>query len=177
MEQNQNGLIAMSTGVKFSAVNVPVMAFEAAKQQLARERPKVPVIYLTDKDRAEPNANDPDYMAAMDEWESRLNERLVDIAIMLGLEIAEIPEGKEKPESPAWSRKHELLGLVVASPDKPEERFLAWVKLYAAPTLGDMAAVLNACARNAGVTEEDAAQAADLFRSKTKRAAGRASSS
>lgn len=157
--------ITVSTGVKFKTKDVPVMVYQALKNKLNKERPKVPVWYNDQKDREESNPNDPDYLEAVNRWEEELTEKLMDAAIVLGIEVAEIPEGMEKLESEGWKTQLETVGIEIPQ----NGRFLSWVKYYAAPTIEDMRELITASSRNAGVTEEDAAQAAALFRHKEER--------
>lgn len=159
--------IIVSTGVKFKTKDVPVMVYQALKNKLNKERPKVPTWYNDQKDREESNPSDPDYLEAVSRWEEELTEKLMDAAIVLGIEVAEIPEGMEKSDSEGWKRQLESIGIEV--PVNGNGRYLAWVKYYAAPTIEDMRELISASSRNAGVTEEDAAQAAALFRHNEER--------
>ncbi len=159
MEENK---VTLSTGVVFNITNVPPYAFDAMKKKIAPTRPNVPTVYIETKDRSEQNPNDPDYIEAMEAYDIRLTESLIDMILTLGTEVDKLPEGFPKHTDKGWSDKLELAGLDIPEEDHP--RYLAWIKLCAARTLDDLQALILACARSAGVTEEDAAEAAGSFR-------------
>ena len=158
------GIIILSTGVKLNVTNVSTAAYGAIKTQMFRERPKAPTQYVAKLEMEETNPNDPDYLAALDDFEERSTQRMIDAAFMLGTEVRSLPDKFPPPESTDWERKLRVLGVDIPSVDKVDEHYLAWVKLCAAPTAEDIADILLATSRKAGVTEEDAAEAAASFR-------------
>lgn len=170
---SENGTVAVSTGVVFRIVDVPTLAFDQIKKKLAQERPKVPVTYIVDKDREESNPNDPDYLAAMEMYDARMAEELIDMAMILGTEIGEIPKGFPSPTDDSWTKKLVVLGIEVPPATEKERRYLAWMKLCAAPTLKDIQALILASCRGAGVTEEDVVDASAVFPSRAARRTNR----
>ena len=167
MHEVKDGKITLSTGVVFKLENVPLFAFDKIKEKVGRERPQVPVVHIESKDRDEPNPNDPDYIAAMESYDSKLNEKLVDMVIVLGTEVDSVPEGFPKAEDEGWATKLKRLDIDI--PEDSDERYLSWVKLCAMRTAEDLASLLMACARGAGVTEEDVAEQAASFRDSKER--------
>lgn len=160
--------ITTSTGVVFKTMDVPLMAIEAIKKKVNKERPRPPKNWIESKDREEINYNDPDYKAEMEAWDTRMILELYDGLIILGTEIESVPEGFPRPED-KWETKYEALGLEIAKDGTG--RYLDWVKFCAAPGAEDIKDLMKACGRSAGVREEDVKDASELFRDKQKRGA------
>ncbi len=169
MHEVEDGKLTLSTGVVFKIMDIPLFAFDKIKENMERERPKVPVVYIEAKDREEANPNDPDYIAAIDAFERKQSEKLIDMIIVLGTELDQVPEGFPKDDDESWTSKLKLLGFDI--PEDKDERYLTWIKLCAMRTREDYESLLIACSRSAGVTEEDVAEAAASFRDSKKRAA------
>lgn len=172
MGQSENGTLKLSTGVVLHIQDVAIAAFGAVKTQMYAQRPKVPEVWIESKDRSEPNPNDPDYIAALEDWNERTSIRMLDAAIILGTYHETLPEGFPEPQSKAWASTFATIGIDI--PKDGPERYLAWVRYRAAPTAEDISEILLATSRQAGVTEEDAADAAATFRDSAQRGPNRA---
>ena len=167
MHEVEDGKITLSTGVVLKIIDVPLYAFDAVRQRMTSERPKVPTGYIEAKDRDEPNPNDPDYIAAIEDYDAKVNGKLVDMVITLGTEVESIPSEFPEAKDKTWADKITRAGILV--PDEEHERSLVWMKLCAMRTGQDLQSVLFACLRNAGVTEEDVAVATASFPNRKKR--------
>lgn len=161
--------IIAGTGVKFRIVKVPPMILQEIGKQAMKGKPKIPVVYLEDKDREEENPNDPDYLNALEAWEAETAIRGVDLAIMYGTEVETIPEGIPSVKDDSWIEVVNILDIEV--PKNGKGRYLYWVKFCAAPD--DLENIVTAVSRVIGVTEQDVADSAELFRGKTKRGGNR----
>jgi len=171
MHEVEDGKITLSTGVVFKIVGVPLFAFDKIREKMRLERPQVPVVHIEEKDRDEPNPNDPDYIAALDTFERKHSEKIIDMMITLGTEFDSVPEGFPKVSDDSWVLKLKLLDIDVPESEDVHGRYLAWIKLCAMKTMEDYESLLIACSRGAGVTEKDVADASATFRSAKKRAA------
>ena len=166
--------LKVSTGVEFKILDVPLMAIEEIKKKVNRERPKAPVQWIENKEREEVNYDDPEYKAAMEEWDGKLTMAIYDGLIILGTEIASVPEGFPKLEENSWIERLSLLDIEVH--ENGNGRYLDWVKFCAAPAVKDINSLMIACGRKAGVREEDVAEASELFRNREARGADRKTS-
>jgi len=171
MHEVKDGKIQLSTGVVFKVVDVSPFAFNRVKAMMELERPSVPVVYIESKEREEPNPNDPDYVAATENFDLKLTEKLTDMIILLGSELDTVPEDFPNAQDERWTAKLEKLGInnIPSASEDQDGRYLAWVKLCAMRTFEDYSSLLVACSRSAGVTEEDVAEAASSFRGTKKR--------
>lgn len=161
--------VKVSTGVVFGIKAVPLMVLNELNNQARKDKPKVPVCYIEEKDREELNDKDPRYLEAMEEWEANLNQKIYDGVIILGTTVEQLPDGFPGVDSNSWDSKLRLIGIDV--PEDGDPRYLAWVKYCAAPAVDDINKLVLACSRGAGVTEADIAQASELFRNREERRA------
>ena len=73
--------VTVSTGVVFKVKAVPLNAFDLVRRKCMVTKPKVPVVHIPDKDRDEPNPNNPDYIDEKNEWESLYAEKTMDMGV------------------------------------------------------------------------------------------------
>lgn len=173
MHEVKDGKLTFSTGVVLKIKEVPAWGFVEIKKQMRPERPKVPIVHIEEKGRDEENPSDPDYIEATEAYNTKLTERLIDMIIILGTEFDSAEDGFPLPEEDSWAQKLTMVGLTVPEKTEKGERYLAWVKLCAAPSNEDFVSLLVACGRGAGVTEEDVAESMASFRDTEKRGADR----
>lgn len=155
--------ITVSTGVIFKIKKAPAMAFQAVVKQWDKAAPKAPVTYIESKDRNEENPSDPDYIQAKRDYEERRNTALFDAAILFCTEIESVPEGINKPEDDDWLEDLKILGIAPGAGKR--ERYLSWVKYYAAPDDTDLVSLNVAISRVNGVSEGDVSAAMAAFKS------------
>jgi hypothetical protein len=162
--------LKVSTGVIFKIKRAPSMAFQTLVKNLKRNEPKMPRFMNDAKGRMEDNPNDPDYAKAMAEYQTQSDLALLDAAILLCTDIVTIPEGTDKPEDTEWSDNLWLAGinvdqLGIAEGSKKRQRYLAWVKFYAAATDEDIVAINREISRVNGVSEGDVTAAMAAYKS------------
>lgn len=162
-----------SKGVKFKVKEVPQVAYMDLRNSLPEPSP--PVFYNDEYDREEPNENDPRYLAAHSNWEVQMSTAVMDISLMLGCEVTDIPENIVDPDSEEFQEKLYIL-LKSFGWDKHEirdvtktERKLFWIKYEAcSATLrkedSDLTKLFNAIGRMSGVPEEDVETTIEKFR-------------
>ncbi|MDD5702382.1 MAG: hypothetical protein PHU23_10085, partial [Dehalococcoidales bacterium] len=129
-------LVTTSKGVVFRVKKSPPVVFRAVVQQWAERAPKAPVILSMEKDREEENPADPAYLEAKARHEEGCNMALMDAAILLCTAVENVPDDVNRPEDTDWLEDLEIMG-IAPGPGK-RERYLAWVKYYAAPDESDM---------------------------------------
>jgi flagella basal body P-ring formation protein FlgA len=125
------------------------------------------------KGRMEDNPNDPEYAKALAEYQTQSNLALLDAAILLCTDIESIPEGIDKPEDSNWSDNLWLAGinvdqLGIAEGSKKRQRYLAWVKFYAAANDDDIIVMNREISRANGVSEGDVTAAMAAYKSNSR---------
>jgi len=171
MARNEDGLVTVSTGVVFRIMDVPVLAFDEVRRKVERERPPVPVVWIDGKDREEVNPQDPGYLKALEDFDLKLAEAMIGAALVLGLEVVELPDGFCGPDDDAWTEKYHVLGIDIPPKTDAIARQLAWTRLWAAPKAKDLALLTVGVQQKAGVLETEVAEVSALFRDKPKRRA------
>lgn len=170
---SENGIVTVSSGVKFRVKEVPQMVYVDLRNSLPEPSP--PIFYNPEYDREEPNENDPRYLIAKSNWESAMSTGIVDITLLFGSEIVSIPKNVPTPDSEEFRDKLNVF-LRTAGWDKTEirnisksERYLYWVKYEACKQdlredNSDLSVLMNEIGRVAGVPEEDVHEAIEKFR-------------
>ncbi len=171
MHEVKDGKVIMSTGVVFRIKDTGVMALDAIRRKMLKSEPQVPEVYIEDKGRKEPNPNDPGYIKAKQEWDQELTDKLINASIVMSVEIESLPEKFPTIEDCSWADKLKYIDLDV--PEDAYGRKITWVKYCAAPTTEDIYSLFLACARRAGVTEEDVAEASAMFPGRAGRSTNR----
>lgn len=163
--------VTLSTGVVLRLKQPSGWAVTEVTRQMMRERPKPPVLHNPDADRDEENEADPDYQAALTDWDNRLLERKYEVVIATGTEVESVPSGMPAPNDPAWEEMLAALGIPQPAEMTPTQRYIRWVKYVAAPAWPEdwMLLVLRTAPR-AGTPEVEVAAAAESFRGDAQRA-------
>lgn len=153
--------VTLSNGIVLKLRPVPPLAIREIAVRFAP--PPVPVVWIADKERDEPNPNDPDYLAAMTRYLQDQTYRVADVSMALGTAVESVPEFMERPESDGWIEPLEAVGLVIDR-DNRHKRYLAWLRLYAVTSNADLTRVMRGVTMLAGVTEEEVQRAVRAFR-------------
>lgn len=152
------GVHVLSTGVRVRFH--PVAAGLVAEVSGRVQNPEVPMWHNPEKDRDEPNPNDPDYLAALSRANIERGNASMDALMLFGVELVD-----GLPESDAWVRKLKRVGIEVDASDEAEREF-AYIKYiaFAAPDLPLLQAAT-------GIPEAAIEKAARSFRSDAERRA------
>lgn len=165
----QPDLLTVSTGVVFRLKQPSTWALTNVQQQLMREEPKVPMVFIESKGREEPNEADPAYIAALRRHASRISERLYEVVIATGTEVDSVPDGFPTFDQDSW--RDTLLGVGVELSDDPRRRYVEWVKYWAATGELDWLQLYTPLLRKVGTSEADVAEATEAFRGVPERGA------
>ncbi len=157
--------VTLDSGVVVRLKEVSPYALDLALRLLPK--PEVPVVYIEEKGRSEENPSDPAYRKALEEYEQKRNDLVIDTCLLFGVEVMWVPEGVPGPEDSAWTADLELLGFTVET-DK-RKRLLQWLKLIAIRSNKDLAVVKNGTMY--GTPEAEVLKAMESFRSHTPRRA------
>lgn len=151
-------------GVVLQLARVNTLIIEEQTRKLAV--PKPPKVYLKEKEREEENPNDPEYLAAVNDYNRALGDLAVDYYIMLGSTALVVPSEVPAVDSD-WPEWFEQVGIdmswvAAAGP----RRYLAWVKYVACSDHNEYLAIPQRVQVMSGlVAEVDAATAEGTFRS------------
>lgn len=120
--------------------------------------PEVPMVYIEDKGREEPNYLDPKYVAAIEEADRKRGQAAIQAAVLFGIELLdEIPND-------GWWEKLKLIGIIDDNRNYEDlsnlERTVTYLKFVAAGN-EDFQRIM----RMSGVRQEDITAAEDSFRS------------
>jgi hypothetical protein len=92
----------LSTGVRVRLQQVSLDTLDRAMRKLAK--PEVPMWFNEDKGREEPNPNDPDYLAAVAQYNVDQYRVSRDIFVLFGMELVD-----GMPADDSWLRRLRLL--------------------------------------------------------------------
>lgn len=123
--------------------------------------PDPPVPQFMFEGRMQDNPNSPSYQQAVKENQTKKSLAAIESVIVLSTRVHSIPAGIPSPDSEEWIETLDVLGY---KSNTRISRYMQWVKLKAAPSDSDIAALSASAFRKLGVREEDVSQALDGFR-------------
>jgi hypothetical protein len=97
-----DAVVTLSTGVQVRLHAVSGSLVEDVKDAIPE--PKVPVVYIEAKDREEENPSDPNYIKAMEEWQRKRGDAVLDALLTFGVELLD-----GVPEDGKWLKGLKLL--------------------------------------------------------------------
>jgi hypothetical protein len=152
-------LSVLSTGIK--ARLIPVAATLVQDVASRVKDPDVPMWHNPDKDREEPNPNDPKYLRDLADAGEKRGLAAVDAMVMFGVELE---DGYPDPETDPWLRKLKFMErrghISLDDFDLEDELDLEFVyKRYIAVSSIDLVAI----GTMSGIQPEEAAAAARMF--------------
>jgi hypothetical protein len=148
-------------GLKFKLRKMSRMALVEAGRKV--RDPKVPVVWIEDKQRDEPNPNDPDYREELQRAAWTRSITIVNTCLVLGTKLLDKPDYIDAIDSTEWLEQLDFIGLEV--PEGKYARYAAWVRYYALDDdeLTDL--IVKVQRFNGVVTEQDVQEAAEEFKS------------
>lgn len=149
------GEFTSSNGVRFQLIKVSRLLIMDAVKNISE--PKVPVVFIEEKGRTEPNPSDPDYLAAVQNFNLTRALLVSTLTISLGSRVLSLPEAYNTVDDTEWSTDLADFGVLV--PAKGKARYGAWLKYYILSD-EDIGALVTAIMRYSGTTIEADAQAA-----------------
>ena len=158
-DESEEKIITLRSGVRVRLKPVPDMVVQRAMAKI--NKPKVPMWFNPDKEREEPNPNDPDYLEAVRRAEEERGMVAMDVSIMFGCELIDpIPNDRK------WvQRLRKVADIEVDDSDEFELEF-AYLKYVAFANSSDMNYVTGI-----DMTEADVENAGATFRGDEARGA------
>lgn len=124
-ERNHAGPYTTERGVVITYKKVPSETIRRAWDSM--EVPKVPMVWIEDRGRLEPNPVDPGYNAEIEKYNAKRSMIVNTVYLMFGTEIDTIPAGIPGPEEPSW---HEGLELFIDIPTGKMALKTSWLLHY-----------------------------------------------
>lgn len=163
-EHQPRNEVTLSNGVKLKLRPVPPLAIREAVIRVPE--PPVPMVYIADREREEPNPNDPDYLAAMNMRQLDQVAAMTNVMLLLGTSPLYVPEGMSTAEDDDWCDTMEFLGIPVHR-NQPKARYLDWLRYVVLESPEDISGLTGVLAAMSGVTEQEVARAAEAFRNRS----------
>lgn len=156
-EDEQDGSTVLSTGVR--ARLMPVAASLISEVASRVKDPDVPMDYIEEKERSEPNPDNPEYLRQLDEARTKRGKVSIETMVMFGVELIDgIPEDDTWLKRLRFSEKRGGVDLSGYDLEDPMELEFIY-KLYIAVGSTDIVEI----AKMSGINPEEVAQAAESF--------------
>ncbi len=164
---DKKGIFTCENGVEIKVRKPSAVAVEGIQSRLTQDDPEPlpPMMFSEDKQRDEPNPNDPDYQSRLLGWSSRTGMRVTEVLLLTGTSAGKIPDDMYEPDSDELDSWLEALGLGLPDDASVHVRYLAWLKYYVA-TDTEFTELSTELVKLGGVTEEHIRQAEETFRSR-----------
>jgi hypothetical protein len=146
-----DGITTLTTGVR---VRLKSVSSSLVAEVMGRvQDPEVPIFHDEEKDRDLPNPNDPRYLRALDDAETKRQQAIVDAMLVFGVELVDaLPENKD------WIEELAFLGIEVDKSSKLTTEFA--YKKYVAVGAPDLSLVLST---SSPVSAQEVADALSSF--------------
>lgn len=160
--------VSLSNGVVLKLKPVSGLLIRRAASQIAA--PKPPMWHNADRDRDEPNPNDPDYLNALAQHEEAVGMAAMNVMFIVGTKPQmPLPDGITAIDSDDWIEELAFLDIVVQK--EGPGRYLDWLKYVVLGDMRDLVKTAVAVGRMSGLQENDVLAALDSFRGGEERRA------
>lgn len=167
-QRNIGSEVSLSNGIKLKFKAIPPMLLNSIGQAIPM--PKIPKVWLEDKQREEENPNHPDYIQAIADRNNLVAKATMDLILYACVEVVDVPDGLIKEEDESWHVMARMASIDF-NKDDPIERKLAWFRTYAIANMDDMNKVQTVPMMLAGLLEGEVAEAMEGFRGGEERGA------
>ncbi len=170
----RTGELTLANGIVIGARSVPPLLGDAIQREFPE--PKPPIWRNEEKGRDEENFNDPTYQRELETWNERNRRAIADLILVLGTYVVSVPEGLFAPEDDGWIEQVEKVGKFTGKSieikrDDADFRYIAWLRLYALETMGDIALLTALPGELSNLTENEVDEAMAGFRGLPERRA------
>ena len=97
----EDGIIEKN-GLSIRIEPVPINLLDDVTSRI--KDPKPPMVFIKDKDRDEPNPDDPDYLSALEDADNVRNRAAMDAMVLFGIDLID-----GLPENESWIKKLKYL--------------------------------------------------------------------
>lgn len=132
--------------------------------------PKVPEVWIAEKERSERNTADPEYLEAVEAVNLQRGQMMQSVYFIMGTTLESVPEGMFRPEDDEWIDDLEALGITLDLPrENRRRRYFRWLTYYCLVD-SEIQGLISAILRQSGTaTEQAVQQAIASFRDKQER--------
>lgn len=162
----------LQNGIVLAMRPIPPLLLQAVSDEF--RAPDPPTIWLEDRERHEPNPNDPAYLKEIQRITEAEQLATEDLTLAVGTSVKHVPEGMFKPEDDGWVTQVKFaakLGKLDIEIDTEDEvkRYLAWLRFYALESSTDIVMVRNLSTMLAGIQEGEVDEVIESFRGDPRR--------
>jgi len=163
LPNNDPNRIELSNGVvlKIKAGSRNAISYAGRNAQKDHPQPEIPMVFIKDQERSEPNADDPDYIQAFNIWQIEISARIMDVLYAQAVIVETIPDGVGGPDSIEFK---DFLELAMGEQLRASEmgRLVQWLRYWAIPD-GDRLDLQRRLLQLAGVPLEDLKEVETTF--------------
>lgn len=163
----------LSNGIVLNLRPVAPLLLQAISNEF--KTPPPPMWNNPEKDREEPNPNDPRYLKEIEELTLKQYDAINNCLLGVGTSVKEIPEGYFPPESDNWIASVEftssIAGKKVHIDTEGIQRYLCWLRFYALETSMDVIVATSLVTQLGGIKEDEIEEIAESFRGLPERGA------
>jgi hypothetical protein len=161
-------LVRKGRDAEYTFANGIVLKIKAVPPYLlmALERefpdPEVPVVYLEDKGREEPNPSDPGYLQECADNEVRKSIAVNNLVLAVGTEFVSVPEGMYRPDEDGWLKNLDIVAKITGKSlainvDDEVQRYVSWLRFYALDNATDITIATGLTYNLSGIQEGEVA--------------------
>ncbi len=155
--------ITLSTGVVLRLMRPSRYIVQEKLKQMTPKQPKVPKVYIQDKDVWEENPADPEYVEAAQQWNLDWARASENSTLFMGTAVESLPEGFSGPDDEVWAAEiRDGLGMEI--PASKMLRYCLWLKCWAAPLDSDANLLRDSTNAILGIPQRKVDEAAESFR-------------
>lgn len=153
----ENGIVVLPSGIRVRVL--PVSAALITDVSTRIKDPEIPVVYIQEKDRSEPNPADPVYLQKMKEAENKRGSVTIDTMVMFGVELVDgVPEDNGWLDKLRFAERRGLLDLTEYDLNDPIDKEFLFKRYY----LGDNG-VIALVTKASGLSAEEVDNAEKSF--------------
>ena len=143
-------LIILSSGVVLRAKKIPIILIQRIQSRMVPPSP--PVVFLKEKERNEPNPQDPDFKRRLAQWEMDRGLAILNIFAGYGTELVSTPSSFPGVMDEGWVEDFKD----IYEDEIPEKftarRYLAWLTCLAITDKDDLDKISDAVSAKIGVS-------------------------
>lgn len=159
--------IELSNGVvlKIKMVSRNAVSYAARNAMKEHPEPQVPMVWIEDRGRNEPNANDPDYIQAYRLYQIEVSARIMDVLYARAVEVVKMPDDVPGPDSQEFQ---DYVELAMGEELRKSElgRLVQWLRYWAVPEEDELD-LQSRLLQLAGVPVQDIKEVETIFPSNT----------
>lgn len=158
--------LTLSNGIRLRIKPIPPMLLNSVANSVPM--PKIPKVWIEDKQREEENPNHPDYIQELADRQTKITLATINLIIYACTEVVETPDSVWSLDSDKWIPMVKMAGIDF-DPEDEVQRYVTWMRNYAITTIDDLNRVQTVPMQLAGITEAEVSEVMESFRSGEER--------